>query len=156
MLFRSFRDGENDGPHVDEERTREIDGDVVWVYDMIGELDVFPHNLAVGSPLIVGDVLYTVTGNGVDEGHVNIPTPLAPSFIAVNKNTGELVWESADPGENILHGQWSCPAFGIAGKPQVLFPGGDGWLYSYEPLTDRKSTRLNSSHSQQSRMPSSA
>ena len=33
---------------------------------------------------------------------------------------------------------------------------GDGWAYTYGSHTDRKSTRLNSSHSQQSRMPSSA
>ena len=34
--------------------------DVVWTYDMIGELDVFPHNLAASSPLVVGDLVFTV------------------------------------------------------------------------------------------------
>jgi len=54
------------------------------------------------------------------------------------KETGELVWDSTDPGENILHGQWSNPAFGVAaGRPQVIFPGGDGWLYSYEPQSGK-------------------
>jgi outer membrane protein assembly factor BamB len=105
---------------------------------MIGELDVFPHNLAAGNPLIVDDVLYTVTGNGVDEGHVNVPAPKAPSFIALDKNTGKLLWESDLPREKILHGQWSNPAYGvIKGKPQVIFPGGDGWLYSFEPKTGK-------------------
>ncbi len=105
---------------------------------MIGELDVFPHNLAAGSPLIVGDLLFTVTGNGVDEGHVNIPAPRAPSFVAVNKKTGELVWESAAPGDEHPPRQWSNPAYGvIGGKPQVIFPGGDGWLYSFEPKTGK-------------------
>ena len=89
-----FRDGENDGPVADEPVTEAIDGDVVWSYDMITELDVFPHNLATGSPLVVGDILYTVTSNGVDEGHVNVPAPFAPNIIALNKHTGELVWES--------------------------------------------------------------
>ena len=70
---RGFKDGENNGPFMDEEFTDDNAGDIIWSYDMIGELDVFPHNLATGSPLIVGDVLYTVTSNGVDEGHVNIP-----------------------------------------------------------------------------------
>jgi len=129
-----FRDGENDGSITDETRATEADGDRIWSLDMIGDLDVFPHNLAVGNPLIVGDLLFTVTGNGVDEGHLNIPTPMAPSFIAVDKNTGQLVWESAAPGDNILHGQWSNPAYGvIAGRPQVVFPGGDGWIYSLNP-----------------------
>ena len=65
----------NDGPFTGETGTGPTDGDIIWSYDMIGELDVFPHNLATGSPVVVGDVLYTVTSNGVDEGHVNIPSP---------------------------------------------------------------------------------
>jgi outer membrane protein assembly factor BamB len=131
-----FRDRENDGPFTDEERSSEIDEDVVWKLDMINDLDVFPHNLAAGNPLAAGDLLFTVTGNGVDEGHINLPVLLAPSFIAINKNTGELVWESAAPGGNILHGQWSNPTYGVAGgREQVVFPGGDGWLYSFAPAT---------------------
>ena len=46
---RGFKDGENNGPFVDEEFTDENAGDIIWSYDMIGELDVFPHNLATGS-----------------------------------------------------------------------------------------------------------
>ena len=112
------------------------DADILWAFDTIGELDNFPHNLAAGSPLVVGDLVFATTGNGVDEGHINVPSPLGPSFIAVDKNTGELVWESALPGENILHGTWSNPTFGEAGgRQQVIFPGGDGWLYSFAPKT---------------------
>ena len=131
-----FTDGENDGPFTDETDATEIDGDIVWKYDMIEELDVFPHNLATCSPVGAGDLLFVITANGVDEGHIHIPSPFAPSFIAVNKDTGELVWESDVPGENILHGQWSNPAYAeINGVPQVILPGGDGWVYSLEPET---------------------
>jgi outer membrane protein assembly factor BamB len=131
-----FLDKENDGAFQAETEKSDIDQDVVWKLDMIGELDVFPHNLAAGNPLIVGDVLYTVTGNGVDEGHINIPAPQAPSFIAVDRNTGKPIWESSLPSEKILHGQWSNPSYGvIKGRPQVIFAGGDGWLYSFEPKT---------------------
>lgn len=133
-----FRDGENDGPLQDETEKGEGDQDMLWKLDLIGELGVFPHNMAAGNPLIVGDVLYTVTANGVDEGHINIPAPEAPSFIAVDKNTGKLLWESSLPGPKIMHGQWSNPAYGvIKGRPQVVFPGGDGWLYSFEPKTGK-------------------
>lgn len=133
-----FRDGENDGPFQGETETSEIDEDIVWKLDMIGDLDVFPHNLAAGNPLIVGDYLFTVTANGVDEGHINIPSPLAPSFVAVNKKTGELIWESDLPSKTTLHGQWSNPTYGIAkGRAQVVFPGGDGWIYSFEPATGK-------------------
>ena len=69
-------------------------------------------------------------GNGVDEGHINIPAPEAPSFIALDKKTGKLIWKNNAPGKNIMHGQWSNPVYAvIGGVPQVIFPGGDGWLY---------------------------
>jgi outer membrane protein assembly factor BamB len=130
-----FLDGENDGPFQEEANTSEIDEDIIWKLDMIGELEVFPHNLAAGSPLMVDDLIFTVTGNGVDEGHFNIPAPLSASFLAVNKKTGGLAWEDASPGPNILHGSWSNPAYGVVnGEAQVFFPGGDGWIYALSPL----------------------
>jgi outer membrane protein assembly factor BamB len=130
-----FKDGKNDGVTTEKYKD-EIDGDVIWEFDMMAELDVFPHNLAASAPMVVDDLLYVTTGNGVDEGHVNIPAPRAPSFIALNKNTGKLVWESAEPGEAIIHGNWSNASYGVAkGRPQVVFGGGDGWVYSFEPKT---------------------
>jgi outer membrane protein assembly factor BamB len=132
-----FKDG-NAGPVADEKASGPTDGDVVWEYHMMAELDVFPHNLAVSSPIVVDGILYSTTGNGVDEGHVNIPVPDAPSFVAIEAATGKLVWESSLPGEKILHGTWSNPSYGvIKGRPQVIFPGGDGWVYSFEPKTGK-------------------
>jgi len=110
------------------------DGDVIWEFDMIAELDVFPHNLAASSPLVVGDLIFVTTANGVDEGHVNIPSPRAPSFIALDKNTGKLVWESSVPGEGIIHSTWSNASYGtFDGKDVVVFPAGDGYVYGFEP-----------------------
>ncbi|MBI1355000.1 MAG: PQQ-binding-like beta-propeller repeat protein [Acidobacteria bacterium] len=136
MDVNGFRDGKNDGTVQDEKFTSEIDGDVLWSLDMYTELGVFPHNMAATSPLIIGDMLYVNTSNGVDESHANIPSPRSPSFLAVNRHTGEIVWESNAPGANILHGQWSSPAYGtIGGVEQVIFGGGDGWLRGFEPKT---------------------
>ena len=79
-----------------------------------------------------------MTGNGVDEGHIRIPSPDAPSFVAVNKKTGKVIWKDNSPGKNIMHGQWGNPSFAAAGgRPQVIFPGGDGWLYAFDPPTGR-------------------
>jgi outer membrane protein assembly factor BamB len=51
----------------------------------------------------------------------------------MDKNTGEVFWSDNSPGKNILHGQWSSPAVAtIGGVDQVLFGGGDGWLYSFK------------------------
>jgi outer membrane protein assembly factor BamB len=133
-----FRDGENDGPYKEEEETSEIDGDIIWKLDMYEELAVFPHNMAATSPLIVGDILYVNTSNGVDESHVNIPFPDAPSFLALNRHTGEIIWEDNSPGDQVLHGQWASPAYGeLLGVPQVIFAGGDGWLRSFQPKTGK-------------------
>jgi outer membrane protein assembly factor BamB len=129
-----FHDGENDGAYQEEVDNEELDADIVWVLDMINELGVFPHNLATSSPLIYKDMVYIVTSNGVDEAHLELPNPRAPSFIGVHKNTGEVEWENNTPGETVLHGQWSSPAFGLVnGKPQVIFPSGNGWLYALDP-----------------------
>jgi outer membrane protein assembly factor BamB len=133
-----FRDGENDGPYKDETETGEEAVDIVWKLDMMAELDVFPHNLAASSPVGAGDQLFTLTSNGVDEDHITIPSPFAPSFLAIDKKTGKVNWEDGSPGDRILHGQWGNPSYGIVkGKPQVIFPGGDGWLYSFDPETGK-------------------
>jgi outer membrane protein assembly factor BamB len=109
-------------------------GKVLWRLDMIKDLGVFPHNLATCSPLIVGDTLFTITSNGVDEGHIRIPAPDAPSFLAVDKNKGKVLWSSKLPGRKIMHGQWSNPVYTVANsQAQIIFPGGDGWIYSFNP-----------------------
>lgn len=143
--IEGFHDGENDGPYKDEVDSEELDADIIWSLDMIEELGVFPHNLATSSPVIHGDLIFLLTSNGVDEAHLDVPSPRAPCFIAVNKNTGELVWEDNSPAldskapapfNNILHGQWGSPAIGeVDGKIQVFMPGGDGVLYSYDAAT---------------------
>ncbi len=128
-----FHDGKNDGPYDKEVDTEKLDADIIWSLDMIEELGVFPHNLATSSPVLHGDYLFLVTSNGVDEAHLDVPSPRAPCFLCINKNTGEVVWEDNTPEDRILHGQWSSPAIGMVnGKAQIYMPGGDGWLYAFD------------------------
>ena len=129
-----FGDGENNGPYRDEKHRQKQDADIVWILDMFGDLKVFPHNLATCSPVGWGDLVFVSTSNGVDESHVKVAHADAPDLIAVDKRTGKVVWQRSDPGANVFHGQWSSPALGIVrGEPQVIFAGGDGWCYAYEP-----------------------
>jgi outer membrane protein assembly factor BamB len=73
----------------------------------------------------------------VDYEHNYIPVPEAPSFFVMDRNTRKILWTDASPGLNILHGQWSSPAYGVFdGQPQVIFGGGDGWVYSFVPEGD--------------------
>ncbi len=130
-----FRDGKNDGPFTAEEVEAENEADILWSYDMVEALGVYPHNMTSCSPVIHGDLVFVGTSHGVDEKTHTQVKPGVPSFIALNKNTGELVWQDASPGQNILHGHWSSPAIGVfkgAKTPvQVIFPGPDGWLYAF-------------------------
>ena len=136
--IHGFRDGENDGPYKDESSTRETDPDILWVFDMMEEVGVFQHNMANSSPVAYGDLLYVSTSNGQDESHVNVPAPLSPDLIAINKHTGELVWEDEPAGEAILHGQWSTPTVGGIGRTaQVIMPQGDGWVRGFDPQTGK-------------------
>lgn len=136
---RGFRDGENDGPFGEEKFTREIDPDIVWKFDMMEEVGSFPHNMSNSSPVSFGDLIYVNTSNGHDESHVNIPSPNAPAIIALNKHTGQLVWEDNSVEDRILHGQWSTPSVGrIGGVDQVVMGQGDGWVRGYEALTGKK------------------
>lgn len=132
-----FRDGENDGPYKSEDNENKNEADIVWKYDLMGQLGTSQHNMCSCSICCVGDIMFVNTSNGVDESHVNIPSPNAASFMAMKRDTGEVLWTDKSPGLNILHGQWSSPAYAVMGdQPQVLFGGGDGWLYSFDPAGD--------------------
>ena len=51
-----LKDGKNEGITT-EKNKGETDADVIWEFDLMGELDVFPHNLAASSPMVVGDIV---------------------------------------------------------------------------------------------------
>lgn len=134
-----FEDKENDGPFTAEERVGPRDADVIWAFDMIKEVGAFPHNLSNSSPTVAGDLIFVGTSNGHDESHVRVPSPKAPSVIAVNKVTGKLVWADNSVADRILHGQWSPPAVGrIGGVDQLVSAQGDGWVRGYEALSGKK------------------
>ncbi len=137
--INGFRDGKNEGPVTDEKLSGQNDADVIWSFDMMEEVGSYPHNLSNSSPVIFGDLIFVSTSNGQDESHVNIPSPRAPAIIALNKNTGKLVWEDNSVEDRILHGQWSTPSVGkIGGVDQVVSAQGDGWVRGYETATGKK------------------
>jgi HEAT repeat protein/outer membrane protein assembly factor BamB len=130
---QGFRDGENNGPYREELFQDNAAADIIWELDMCGRLGVFPHEATNSEVLPLGDLLIVSTSNGQNEGHTLVPSPRAPSLIAVDKHLGEVVWRAIGAGEQVLHGQWSSPvAANINGRMQVLFGGGDGWLRAYD------------------------
>jgi outer membrane protein assembly factor BamB/HEAT repeat protein len=141
---RGFRDGENNGPYQDELFQDGAAADIVWELDICGRLGVFPHEATNSEVLPVGDLLMVSTSNGRNEGHTRVPSPRAPSLIAVDKRSGDVVWRAIGAGEQVLHGQWSSPvAANVNGRIQVLFGGGDGWLRSYDAASGHEVWRFD-------------
>ena len=141
---QGFRDGENNGPYREELFQNEEAADIVWELDMCGRLGVFPHEATNSDVVPVGDLLMVSTSNGQNEGHTRVPAPRAPSLIAVDKHTGEVIWRTVGPGAQVLHGQWSSPvAIDVGGRTQVLSGGGDGVLRAYDAASGREIWRFD-------------
>lgn len=143
--LNGFADG-NDGPYQEEGQyyvgegnqpvaPQSTDADIIWIYDMMNNLGVFPHNSSNSSPLLVNGRVYVGTSNGVDWTHKNVPSPYAPSLICLDQETGELLGEdNALIGQDLFHGQWSSPSYGeVDGQGMIFFGGGDGYLYAFDP-----------------------
>jgi len=137
----------NDGPFKDEGQfmagpnkpAMEVgptDADIIWVFDMREELGVFPHNITSSSVLVVGDRVYATTSNGQDWSHLNIPSPMAPCLVALDRHTGELLGEEASGiSRRLLHCNWSSPSYGkVNGNGLVFFGAGDGACYAFDPV----------------------
>jgi outer membrane protein assembly factor BamB/HEAT repeat protein len=141
---QGFRDGENSGPYREEAFEDDAAADIAWELDICGRLGVFPHEATNSEVLPLGDLLVVSTSNGQNEGHSGVPSPRAPSLIAVNKHSGEVVWRAIGPGDKVLHGQWSSPvAANVDGRIQVFFGGGDGWLRAYDAASGREVWRFD-------------
>ena len=141
---QGFVDDENDGPYVDEIFQHTTGADIVWELDMCGRLGVFPHEATNSDVIAVGDLLMVSTSNGQNEGHTLVPSPRAPSLIAVDKRSGDVVWRAIGAGAQVLHGQWSSPvAADVNGRVQVFFGGGDGWLRAYDAASGHEVWRFD-------------
>jgi outer membrane protein assembly factor BamB len=135
------------GPRLAVFKTLGVDdkdeADVIWKLDMMKQLGVSQHNMCSCSLTCAGDLLFVNTSNGVDEGHVNLPAENAPSFVCLRRSTGEVLWTDNSPGANVLHGQWSSPAYAVIdGVPQVIFGAGDGWLYGFHAEGENGNSKL--------------
>jgi len=120
------------------------DADIIWVFNMLDELGTLPHNAANGSPLVIGDIVYTTTSNGADINHNYVPFPYAPSVIALDRKTGKFLAEdNTGNGFNIFHGQWSSISSGkVNGRDLIFFGGGDGWVYALDTKPVNKTLQV--------------
>jgi outer membrane protein assembly factor BamB len=143
----------NDGPFQDEGRymagafndpqgavpaveVKPTDADILWRYDLLAEHDVHPHDASSSSVLVLDDLLYVCTGNGINREEDKVLNPLAPSLIVLDKQTGKLVAADDEKiGTRLLKGQWTSPSLcQVGGRPLIIYGGGDGLCYAFEPV----------------------
>jgi outer membrane protein assembly factor BamB len=154
-LDREGQANGNQGPFVEELHYMGItngpgaelgptDGDILWSFNFIKELDVVLHDVCGSTLLICGDLLYACTSNGIDDKHDKIPKPDAPSLVVLDKKTGRLVARDQERiGRRMVHCNWSSPMAGqVKGKTLIFFGAGDGMLYAFEPPTPSADARV--------------
>jgi outer membrane protein assembly factor BamB len=115
------------------------DSDILWRFNVHGEVGSYPHDAAHSAILVHGNHLYLNTGNGVDNTHRHIPSPDAPSLIVLDKRTGRWLAQDGERiGPRIFHSTWASPAMGeINGRELIVFGGGDGVVYGFDALRQR-------------------
>lgn len=140
---RGQADG-NGGPFTDElaymgvvtngAALRPDDGDILWRFDLVQELDCAPHDTCAGTPLLADGLLYVNTSNGMDGTHKRMVRPDAPTLAVLDARTGRLVATDGERiGQRTLHGNWSSPSCGeVGGSKLIFFCGGDGFLYAFD------------------------
>ena len=141
----------NDGPYLDEGRhmtpsdarpmkVAKTDADIIWLFDLIGEMGVHVHDGAHSSILLHENFLYVNTSNGLNSTHTGVYSPDAPSLVVLDKTTGQLAArENENISPRIFHCTWSSPALGeVNGQTLVFFGGGDGVCYAFEAVQSNK------------------
>ena len=136
----------NTGPYTDEARLfthrrsnnviplAKTDADIIWRYDMFGELKAKPHDTNNSDIIYYDGLLVVNTANAPDHTHVHVPNPEAPAMIIIDAEKGiALARDNFDIGSDISHGQWCSPAFAnVDGKNMIFYGGGNGVLYAVE------------------------
>lgn len=112
------------------------DADILWRFDLVSEIGIWPHDAAHSSILIHGNHLYLNTASGVDNTHKRIRAPAAPSLIVLDKTTGKLLAQDDENiAPNVFHNTWASPSLGVVnGKTLLFFCGGNGIIYAFEPI----------------------
>ncbi|WP_013628068.1 outer membrane protein assembly factor BamB family protein [Rubinisphaera brasiliensis] len=120
------------------------DEDICWRFDLRSRLDVFKRDAAAygmppNDPLIHKGLLICATGNastlGLEryyDGKTGVVSPKAPACIAVDLQSGDLVWENNDASPNLIYSANASPLLVSSrnGNNELLvFVGGDGKLY---------------------------
>jgi len=123
-------------PKANQLQPGPTDADILWVFDLVADAGIWPHDGAHGSVLLHGDYVYVNTGNGVDNTHKRIRRPDAPSLVVLDKRTGRLIARDDEHiGPHVFHATWCSPSLAeVNGRPLIFFAGGNGVVYAFDPV----------------------
>ncbi len=141
----------NDGPFTNEAEYCAVkgkgptaidarDGDIVWRFSVTERFGIEPHDAYACGPLVFDGRVYVTSGNSRPQKQTDpCRTPDAPSLLALDPATGSLLGVDDEKiGRRVIHGQWCSPSIGwVNGKAQVLYGGGDGVCYAFDPVPGR-------------------
>ncbi|QDT89952.1 outer membrane protein assembly factor BamB family protein [Gimesia algae] len=129
-----FKNGD-DGKIIETRKPDPTKGDLLWEIDLKNELHVERRELIdtasrIGGVILHEGIYYVVTGHGADytsEG------TLAPVFMAVDANNGNIVWSKSDLKMGAASGHFAAPSMiKQLQRTLVVFPGGDCSVYAYD------------------------
>jgi outer membrane protein assembly factor BamB len=113
-----------------------------WRINLIQTADVWPqvHGMGYGLPLSFGPSLdgrlYLATGNGCAFKTGKPARPQAPAVVCLDAHTGEILGrERSGISARTYWANWSSPVLArIGDRVLLLFGGGDGFLYAFDPV----------------------
>jgi len=150
-LDRAGQANGNDGPFMDEIGYMQLngdnpsltgkDGDIIWKFDMLKELDVSPHDSCGSTILYVDGLLYINSSNAIGPGHSPATRPDSPTLFVLDARDGRLLAvDDCKIAGKAFHGSWCSPCFGeVDGRRLIFFGGGDGIMYAFEALKNNES-----------------
>jgi outer membrane protein assembly factor BamB len=123
------------------------DADILWRFDMVGEVNCFPFNALDASVLVRGDRVYAATcsiQSTTSDGSIVRIKPWeeknkmkydSPSLVVLDKNTGKLLArERQNIFKGTFHGAYSSPSLGkVNGEDLLVYGGGNGVCYAFDP-----------------------
>ncbi|MBI3858014.1 MAG: PQQ-binding-like beta-propeller repeat protein [Planctomycetes bacterium] len=120
----------------------------LWRTDLIERTGAWPQVLGMGfgialsiGPSLQGRI-YVSTGNGLDWKTQKPARPDAPAFVCLDMNSGEVIGrERSGISARTRTANWSSPVTAsVGGRALILFGGGDGFLYAFDPVPSESGT----------------
>jgi outer membrane protein assembly factor BamB len=119
----------------------------LWRTDLIAHADIWPMVLGMGwgnalSILPFQGRIYLSTSNGVNFRTRKPERPNAPALVCLDMKTGQIVGrERSGISARTIESTWSSPALASHdGRTMLLFGGGDGFLYAFDPVPTKDGT----------------